>query len=361
VNTLLELYELNTQQELMIAVGIGVASFLILFIVRAIVVKKLHLWSRRSETLWDDLLADVVASTHSILLAIVSMLIALSNLDLPSHFSAVMRSGFTLILLLQVGLWAHRALRSWRSIQIARFQEAENSTAATNYGVIAFLAEMLLWIILFLLVLDNLGFNITTLVASLGVGGIAVALAVQNILGDLFASLSIALDKPFVVGDFIVIDGLMGTVKQVGLKTTRVQSLSGEELIFSNADLLKSRIRNYKRMTERRVVFQIGVEFGTSTQQLRRTNDILREVVDAQRDVRLDRSHFKTIGASSLDFEVVYYVLTPDYTQYMDIQQAINLQLIERLAVEGINFAFPTQTLHIASLPGRSAPDLKTG
>ena len=202
-----------------------------------------------------------------------------------------------------------------------------------------------------MLALDNFGFNITTLVASLGIGGIAVALAVQNILGDLFASLSIALDKPFVNGDFVVIDDMMGTVKHIGLKTTRIQSLGGEELIFSNGDLLKSRIRNYKRMAERRIVFEIGVVFGTPAEKLRHINDIVRDVVGSHADARLDRTHFKKIGASSLDFEVVYYVLVPDYNRYMDVQQAINLQLIERLDAQGIDFAFPTQTLHIASRP----------
>lgn len=344
--------EKNTAEELLIAAGMVILSFAILYTVRALLVRKLFQWSKRSATHWDDLLADVVAATHNLMLLAISLLVGLNNLELSVGIGNVVDHGFTLVLLSQVGMWGHRAIRGWRHIQIRLSQEAENGAAAINYGILAFLAELVLWIILTLMVLDNLGFNITTLVASLGIGGIAVALAVQNILGDLFASLSIALDKPFVAGDFVVIDNLMGTVKHVGLKTTRIQSLSGEELIFSNADLLKSRIRNYKRMAERRVVFEIGVVFGTSPEKLRRMNDIIREVIESQQDVRLDRTHFKTIGASSLNFEVVYYVLDPDMMRYMDTQQAINLALVERLHAENIDFAFPTQTLHIASLPG---------
>lgn len=340
--------EQNSTEQLLTALALAVGAFIILYLARALLTRKLAQWAQRSSTQWDDLLADVIGATHNLMLAGISLLIGLHNLTLPTKLEQIISHGFTLILISQVGFWGHRAIRGWRTLQIRRSQESENGAAAMNYGVIAFLGEMALWIVLVLMILDNLGVNITTLVASLGIGGIAVALAVQNILGDLFASLSIALDKPFVAGDFIIIDTAMGTVKQVGLKTTRIQSLTGEELILSNADLLKSRIRNMKRMEERRIVFQIGLVFGTSSEKLRKANEIIADTVRSQPNVRLDRAHFKAIGASSLDFEVVYFVLSPDYAQYMDTQQEINLTLIERLAAEGIEFALPTQTLHIA-------------
>ncbi len=341
--------EQNSTDDLLIACALVLLTFTILYFARMLLVSKLKQWSQRSSTLWDDLLTDVVSGTHNLMLAGIALLAGLNHLALTPGLEAKIDHGFTLLLLSQAGLWGHRAIRGWRAMQIRLSRETDNGAAAMNYGVISFLMEMALWIILVLMVLDNLGVNITTLVASLGIGGIAIALAVQNILGDLFASLSIALDKPFVAGDFIVIDGMMGSVKQVGLKTTRIQSLSGEELIFSNADLLKSRIRNFKRMAERRIVFQIGLVFGTPPEKLKRVNEIIRDAVLAHPDVRLDRTHFKAIGASSLDFEVVYYVLNPDYARYMDIQQAINLTLMERLDGEDIRFAFPTQTLHIES------------
>jgi small-conductance mechanosensitive channel len=185
-------------------------------------------------------------------------------------------------------------------------------------------------------------------VAGLGVGGIAVALAAQNILGDLFASLSIVLDRPFVLGDFLIVDDLMGSVEEIGLKTTRVRSLSGEQLVFSNTDLLNSRIRNYGRMFERRVVFQLGVTYQTPREQLQAIPGMVRDAVEAHGDrVRFDRAHFAKYGDFALSFEIVYYVLGPDYNEYMDIQQAINLDIHQRFEDAGIAFAYPTQTLFL--------------
>jgi len=175
---------------------------------------------------------------------------------------------------------------------------------------------------------------------------------VQNVLGDLFASLSIVLDKPFAVGDFLIIDEHMGAVEHVGLKTTRIRSLSGEQLVFSNSDLLKSRIRNYGRMFERRVVFKFAVTYQTPRDKLKIIPQIVRESILELDKVRFDRAHFQAYGASSLDFEIVYYVLAPDYNLYMDIQQAINLRIHERFEQEGIDFAYPTQTVYVHRVDG---------
>jgi small-conductance mechanosensitive channel len=197
------------------------------------------------------------------------------------------------------------------------------------------------------LVLDNLGVNITGLVAGLGIGGIAVALALQNILGDLFASLSIVLDKPFVIGDFVVVDSLSGTIEHIGLKTTRIRSLRGEQLIFSNNDLLKSRIRNYKRMSERRIDFSFGVVYQTPLEKLKAIKKIVSDIIEKGEKTRFDRVHFKEYGDSSLNFEVVYFVTDPDYNIYMDVQEAINLEIFRCFAEEGIEFAYPTRTIFI--------------
>ena len=198
-----------------------------------------------------------------------------------------------------------------------------------------------------LLALDNMGVDISTLVTGLGVGGVAVALAVQNVLGDLFASLSIVLDKPFVIGDFLAVGDLVGNVEQIGLKTTRVRSLSGEQLIFSNADLLQSRIKNYGRMMQRRILFTIGVTYQTPREKLENIPTILREAIESQKNVRFDRSHFARYGDFSINFESVYFVTVPTYNTYMDTQQAINLRIHERFEQEGIEFAYPTQTLFL--------------
>ena len=183
--------------------------------------------------------------------------------------------------------------------------------------------------------------------AGLGIGGVAIALATQSILGDLFASLSIVLDRPFVVGDFIVVGDLMGTVEHVGLKTTRVRSLSGEQLVFSNADLLGSRIRNFKRMAERRIVFAVGVTYQTPAAKLDQIAGVLREIATAAPGVRFDRAHLRSFDDSAITFEVVYYVLDPDYNRYMDTQQRINLAIFRQFEAEGIEFAYPTRTVFV--------------
>ncbi|MDZ7632343.1 MAG: mechanosensitive ion channel family protein [Gemmatimonadaceae bacterium] len=205
--------------------------------------------------------------------------------------------------------------------------------------------QALIWSAVLLVALSNLGVNITAFIASLGVGGVAVALATQNILGDLFSSLAIVLDKPFVIGDFIVVGDMAGTVEKVGLKTTRLKSLSGEQLIFSNADLLSSRVRNFKRMQERRILFKLGVTYQTPRAMLERIPVMLRAAVEAQSNVRFDRAHFLAFGDFSLDFEVVYFVLSADFNRYMDVQQLINFSIHEQFEAAGVEFAYPTQTL----------------
>jgi small-conductance mechanosensitive channel len=202
------------------------------------------------------------------------------------------------------------------------------------------------------LLLENLGVNITGLVAGLGIGGIAVALALQNILSDLFSSFSIMLDKPFVVGDFIVVDEHLGGVEKIGLKTTRIRSLSGEVIVFSNADLLKSRVKNYRHMAERRVAFSVGVTYQTSHDTLRTISTMLADIIREQPKVRIDRVHFKEFGDSALIFEAVYYVTDPGFNTYMDIQQAINLEIYRRFSEAGIEFAYPTRTLYVQPSSG---------
>jgi small-conductance mechanosensitive channel len=203
----------------------------------------------------------------------------------------------------------------------------------------------------FLMVLDNFGVNITALVASLGVGGIAVALAVQNILGDLFASLSIMLDKPFELGDFIIVGDVLGSVEHIGLKTTRVRGLGGEQVVFSNGDLLKSRIHNHKRMETRRVAFVLRVAYGTSEEQLCGIPRMLREIISAKPNVDFERAHFFMWGEWSLDFEVVYHFRSPDYILHMDAQQDIFLEIYRRFEEEGIRFAHPMSIVRLADPP----------
>lgn len=336
----------NTAQLWAVAAASATALFLVLAALRRAVASRLARFAERTRNDVDDLAVEVVRRTRAFFLAAVALYAASTLLALPPLADRALRAGGVLALVLQAALWGNGVIAHVVQRQVARSLE-ENAASATTMNALGFLARALLWGILALLALDNLGVDITALVAGLGVGGVAVALAVQSILGDLFASLSIVLDQPFVLGDFIIVDDVMGTVEHVGLKTTRIRSLSGEQIVCSNADLLKSRIRNYKRMYERRVLFGFGVAYETPPAAVAAIPGVVREIIEAQPDVRFDRAHFKGYGDSSLDFEVVYYTLDPDYNRYMDTQQAINLELLHRFATAGIEFAYPTRTLYV--------------
>ncbi|MEM2131509.1 MAG: mechanosensitive ion channel family protein, partial [Candidatus Woesearchaeota archaeon] len=201
------------------------------------------------------------------------------------------------------------------------------------------------WIIAILTALSNLGVNITSLIAGLGVGGIAVAFALQRILEDIFSSFSIYFDKPFEEGDFITIDNEAGTVEHIGIKSTRIRTLQGEELVISNKEMTTARIHNYKKMSKRRAVFTFGVEYNTDVKKLKKINEIIKNIFDRLEIAELDRSHFKTFGDFSLNYEVVYYINNREIKDYLDTQEKINLMLVEAFKKEKIEFAFPTNTI----------------
>lgn len=248
------------------------------------------------------------------------------TLALSGKAQAVLQSVTILALLVQLALWARVAIEFW----VARTRRRRGTDAAsiTMAGAVGFLAKLVLWTIVLLLALDNLGVDVTALVTGLGVGGIAVALAVQNILGDLLASLSIVVDKPFVIGDAITVGDFTGKVESIGMKTTRLRSVGGEEISFPNGDLLQSRIRNWARLSECRVLLNFSVASGTPSGALARIPGVVRGLVEAQDLTRFDRAHFKGFGTSGFDFEAVYWILSADYAAFMDRQQAVGLALL---------------------------------
>ncbi|UCF65990.1 MAG: mechanosensitive ion channel family protein [bacterium] len=291
----------------------------------------------------------MIGKIHFGLLVLFSLYFGSLILELPVSLKTIMNKLIVVGFLLQGAIWGTGLIQFW----VERYKKkrlAEDAASVTTFTALGFVLRLILWSVFLLLILDNLGVDITALVAGLGVGGIAVALAVQNILGDLFASLSIVLDKPFVIGDFIIVDNYLGSVEHIGLKTTRLRSLTGEQLVMSNSDLLKSRIRNFKRMYERRVLFTLGVTYQTSLENIRQIPAMIKEIVESQENVRFDRAHFKEYGNFSLNFEVVYWVKSPDYNTYMDIQQAINLQIFKQFEENSIEFAYPTQTLFVSKV-----------
>lgn len=336
----------NTLRTWAIALAVGLGTLVGVRLILGLLRSRISKWAKRTATQWDDLVSHVLGRTRAFFLVVLALDAASFFVRLQPGDRKIVGTVSVLAFILQGGLWASAALAFLVSDYRRRKLEEDRSTA-TMVGAVNFLLQLVLWAGVLLIALDNMGVHVTAVITGLGVGGVAVALAVQNILGDLFASLAIVLDKPFVIGDFIIVNDLMGSVERVGLKTTRVRSLGGEQLIFSNADLLKSRIRNYGRMMERRVVFTIGVTYQTPREKLKVIPGIIREAIEAQDQTRFDRSHFLRFGDFSLDFETVFYILSPDYNAYMDRQQAINLHIHQRFEAEGIEFAYPTQTLFL--------------
>jgi len=226
-------------------------------------------------------------------------------------------------------------------------EEEEAQRRIKQMRGITAIVSFFIWVLGFIFLLDNLGFEITTVIAGLGIGGIAIALAAQAVLGDLFSYFVIFFDRPFEIGDFIVIGEFRGNIEHIGIKTTRVRSLSGEQLIFANSDLTSSRIQNFKRMDKRRVVFKLGVTYQTPAEKIEQAVKIVEQIIIDHPDVTYDRGHFATFGAFSLDLEFVYFVLSNDYNQYMNIQQDVNFRVLREFEKLGVAFAYPTQTLFV--------------
>jgi small-conductance mechanosensitive channel len=239
----------------------------------------------------------------------------------------------------------------------ARTEGVDESSRETTKSMLS-MAYVLVWVAGALFILDNLGVNISTLVAGLGIGGIAVALAAQTVLGDLFSSLSIFLDKPFKVGDLITVHEITGHIEKIGIKTTHLRSLSGEQIVFANSDLTSNRIRNFKRMSRRRVVFQLGVTYAARADQLKHIPKLIQSIIQQTPMATFDRAHFISFGDFSLNFEVVYFVESADYNRYMDIHQSINLAIKEQIEGLGVEFAFPTQTIHLTRSEASNKPNV---
>ncbi len=287
-----------------------------------------------------------VSHTRYVFLAVVGASVASTAIDLPVDVPNSVLIGAKMVVILQVGWWIHGMVTFWSDRSI-RKRSRSNLGSVTTMRALGAVIKAGVWFMVGIALLGALGVNVTAMVAGLGVGGIAIALAVQSIIGDVFASVSIILDKPFVVGDMIKVGEQVGRVEAIGVKTTRLRSLSGEQLIMGNGDMLSSRIQNFRRMTERRVLFTIGVEYGTPPETVAAIPGMIRVAIEEQDPVRIDRVHFKEYGDSSLNFECVYYVLAPEYNVYMDIQQGINLSLYKKFTESEIGFAFPTRTLHL--------------
>ncbi len=339
----------NSLKTWLITLAIAAVLFFVFEILNRIALRYLTSLEKRTGKETYGLAVNLFRHTNFFFLLVLSLYIASDYLTLNAKALALIRNGMVIVFILQAAIWGNQSISFWLAA-FTRRKLKQDAATVTMVSAFSYVGRILLWALLLLIALDNLGFNVRTLIAGVGIGGIALALGVQNILKDLFASLSIATDKPFVYGDFIATGEFLGEVEQVGLKTTRLRSLTGEQIIMSNSDLLQSRIRNYKQMVERRVLFKLGVAYQTPADQMERIPQILREIIERDQ-VRIDRIHFSNFGDFSLDFEIVYFVKSPDYNLYMDIQHDINLKILRRFEAEGIVFAYPTQSIFVEKLP----------
>lgn len=329
----------------LIALGAVLAAYVIFAVLKSILRSNFRSRAEFSKFGSFRLLYRIVNNIKNWFLFWISIYIGSLFLKLSEPLLSARSIVTITILLLQVGFWTLGLIDFW--IEQKTLGEDVGGERKTTLSVVGVILKIAVWIFVFLIILDNLpGVEITTLIAGLGIGGIAVGLAVQNILSDLFSSVSIALDKPFVIGDTIKTGEFIGTVEKIGLKSTRLRSLSGEQLIISNSDLLSSRIQNFKRMDRRRILFSLGVTYDTSLENLEKIPGLLKEIISSKTNVTFDRAHFKEYGNFSLNFEVVYYVESSDYREFMDVQQEINLEIYRRFDEVGIQFAYPTQVVY---------------
>jgi len=326
-------------------------------LLRKLFAARLGTLASRTTNQVDDMFVQLIRDTRAWVIVALALFAGLSQLAMPDREAKYLESIAKLVLLWQAAVWGASAITFWLKHYLTQRTTSQDRAGIATINAIGVGAKVILWILILLTALKSVfGVEITAWITGLGVTGIAVALAVQNILGDILAALAIVFDKPFDVGDTIGIDTIVGTVEHIGLKTTRLRSLSGEQVIVGNADLLKSRLRNYRRMYQRRVVFNLDVTYDTPPDVLERLPAVVREIVAAQSPVKFDRCHVASFGESAIRLETVYYVLDPDYTRYMDIQQAVNLEILRRFAAQQVSFAFPSRTVYHE---GPLAKDLK--
>ena len=333
----------NTGMQYLITLVVLIISIIIIKLVKSILFHRLKKLAKKTKNDIDDLIIEVIEELNGSFIFGVSLYIALNFLQYNNQIKEVLDKFFLILIVFYTVKAINKVVSYLTHKQVTKSDGNDDSLVIVLSKVI----KGFVWIVAFLLVISNMGVNVTSLLAGLGVGGIAIAFALQSILEDIFSSFSIYFDKPFEVGDFIIIGDELGTVKKIGLKTTRIKHLKGQELVVSNRELTSSKIHNYKKMKKRRISFSFGVEYGTSLIKLKKINKIVKTIIDKLELAQIDRIHFKEFGDFSLNFEAVYYLDSKEYGTYMDIQQKINFQLLKEFKKEKIEFAFPTQTIHI--------------
>jgi len=334
----------NSLESWLWALAVFLAVLIVLKIFKTIIISRLKKLSEKTKTQLDDLFIGAIQKIASPFYLIIALYAGSLALTLTPLVDKIIYYVFLIGIVYYVIRFLENLINYGVKVLVESKEGQEGMGIIKLGGAILKIA---LWAGAIVLLLSNMGYNVTSLVAGLGIGGIAVALAIQSILGDLFSSLTIFLDKPFKIGDFIAVGDNFGTVQKVGIKTSRIELLQGEELVIANSDLTNSRIRNFGPMKTRRVMFTLGVVYGTGAETLEKIPEMLKEIIEKEEGTEIERIHFKEFGDSALIFEVAFYVNSPDYYEYMDTRQRINLEITKKFDKEGIEMAFPTQTIHL--------------
>lgn len=342
---LVKSYGGNTVSQYGISIIIFLVILIVVLIFHRVLLKRLKKLAEDSESPLDDFLVGLIEKNLFPLLYFGALFLATRNLELSETVSKVLNYAAITLVVLFVIRFGTSVVKYWLMNHWVK-KEKNKKHASSIKGLMPAI-NVVIWAVGLLFLMQNLGFKVSAIAAGLGVASLAVGMAAQAILGDLFSYFSILFDRPFELGDFIILGDYMGTVEHIGLKTTRIRSLGGEQIILSNTDLTGSRVRNYKRMKTRRIVFNFGVTYNTSAKKLREIPDIVKEIGSKFEEIKVDRVHFSNFGDSALNFEAVYILKTGDYNIYMDIQQKINYQLFEEFAKQKIEFAYPTQTVFV--------------
>jgi len=335
----------NSPTEYFWALGVFVSSLVFLRIFKYVIVKNLKKLAKNTKSRLDDWLIDML-DVHWPFYVFLSIYFAVQWIIIPDFIDKAINYILIFIAVYYVINGFQKIIEHSTARMIEKKKERSEQDAHMIHLMSKFI-KISLWIIAILFVLSNFGINVSTLIAGLGIGGIAIAFALQSVLADIFASFSIYLDKPFIVGDFIIVGTDMGTVEKIGIKTTRIKTLQGQELIVSNKELTETRVNNYKKMERRRIVFKFGVTYNTPSTKLKKIPTVIGDIFKKIKLAELDRAHWKNFGDSSLEFEIVYYVNTAEYLDYMNIQQEVNLAIKNRFEKMKIEMAYPTQTLYI--------------
>lgn len=338
----------NTLGEYVIALVVFFGILIVLGIFKKVILARLRVLARKSSTDIDDVLIAIVSEIHPPFYSFISFYIALQLIIVTGLIKTII----TTILYIWATYLIIRMVRIFINRIIRKRLGEDDGNAQAAIQLLTAVFTFVLWILGILLLLQNLGINVTSLIAGLGIGGIAVALALQNVLSDLFSSFSILFDKPFTVGDYIDTGSVSGTVEKIGIKTTRLRASSGEQVIVSNAELTSTSIQNYKRMEERRMVFTIGVTYETPSNVLREIPHIVKQCIESEDGTLFKSTHFKEFGDSAYIYETIYYVTSPDYYEYLSIHDSIGMKIIDAFAGKNIDMAYPTQRVYMSDVKG---------